>query len=97
MRGSLGSSSFGNYGQPELESRFRTIYDTVCNGRTGGSCGYMVKKMDFSSCMALRMGFAIQIGVAMVVGVVYVGIGVDLFQSALIRMITGEKRKKGAD
>ena len=41
--------------------------------------------------------FAIQIGVAMVVGVVYVGIGVDLFQSALIRMITGEKRKKGAD
>lgn len=112
-RGSLGSSSFGNYGQPELESRFRTIYDTVCNGRTGGSCGYMVKKMVFlpawlcgwaigltimaSAAMDEIGSFAIQIGVAMVVGVVYVGIGVDLFQSALIRMITGEKRKKGAD
>ena len=61
-------------------------------------CGWAIGLTIMASAAMDEIGsFAIQIGVAMVVGVVYVGIGVDLFQSALIRMITGEKRKKGAD
>lgn len=61
-------------------------------------CGWAIGLTIMGPMKAAELGtLPIQIGTAMLAGVLYVGVGVDAFQKVLIRRLCGEKQKENKE
>lgn len=90
-------------GNPAVESQCGTVCHTIRHGRSGSHhrrdifkddlppswlCGWAIGLTIMGSMKVNEIGtLPIQIGVAMLVGVIYVGVGVDAFQGMLVRRL----------
>ncbi len=90
-------------GNPAVESQCGTVCHTIYFGRAGSYHRGDIFRDNIHSLLAVRLGhrtdhhgpmkvnqigtLPIQIGAAMLAGVLYVGVGVDAFQRMLVRRL----------